>query len=194
MRNLRRFGRGLAVVSALIAGVGLVGAIAVWLLVPPVRATIREDLLGQTPQAEVEAFVRAVGSGDALAAETVWELPEHELRDGRSAALAERRERTIRQLIEMGIRDEIVVVDVAWWRTCCEPAVIDDARSAGGARIRVDLRDRAGERHRYVFDVFSREGAYWGAATGYPPRDWVLRDVYPPSQEPIFWPFVERSD
>jgi len=45
----------------------------------------------------------------------------------------------------------------------------------------------------YVFDVFVRGNTYWGAAMGYPPREWLLRDVYPDGQAPLFWPFKNEA-
>ena len=58
---------------------------------------------------------------------------------------------------------------------------------AGGARINGQFLDNGGNPISYVFDVFTREQPYWGSAQGYPPRDWVIKDVYPYDQNPMCW-------
>jgi len=70
------------------------------------------------------------------------------------------------------------------------PSVISDKREAGGARMQVQFNDPAGQPVLYIFDIFVRDGPYWGAAAGYPPRRWVLRDVYLPDEEPLYWRFL----
>jgi len=57
-------------------------------------------------------------------------------------------------------------------------------------RVSVQFLDQQGLPVTYVFDVFHRDGSYWGAAMGYPRRHWVLRDVYLRDEEPLFWRLV----
>ena len=159
---------------------------------PPWRAAIQELLMGETPQARVAAYVRGIVAGDEDAALAVWELPQ-------SGPLSQRRRDVTRQLMAAGISPRYLVLNVEWWRTCCEPGVIHDPRDAGGARLSVQFLDNNGSPLIYVFDVFHRGGSYWGAAQGYPARSWALYDVYPQEQEPLFWrlvydPNVRRLD
>ena len=154
---------------------------------PSTRLTLLEQIGGNTPTARARAYAEAILRGDEEAALAIWELPSWELPDGRLAALAERRKAVTRELIAADLQEDFLILHTEWWRTCCEPGVICDSREAGGARITVQFLDRRGLPVTYVFDVFHRDGPYWGAAAGYPPRHWVLRDVYARGQEPLFW-------
>ena len=78
------------------------------------------------------------------------------------------------------------ILDVEWWRTCCEPGVIDDPGNAGFARIHVAIRGAPGEKIIHVFDVLA--GApYWGEVIGCPARHWTIIDAYPEGEEPLYW-------
>jgi hypothetical protein len=154
------------------------------------RQSIQEGLAGETPEARVHAYLRAILRGDEAAALAAWTLHEPELPDGRGDALRERRAEVTRQLIAAQLEPDYVISEIEWWSTCCEPRVIDDARSAGGARIQVQLLDHYGMPHDLIFDVFHRGGSYWGGAMGYPQRRWVLYDVYAMQDDPLYWRFV----
>ncbi len=157
------------------------------------RATIAEQISGETPQAKIDAYVRNVAKGDEKAALNVWDLPTWELPKGRSVELKTRRDNVTRTLITQGIKPDALILSIEWWGTCCEPRVINDSRSAGGARVRVQLLDRSGAPLIYLFDVFTREQPYWGEALAYPPRQWSVRDVYALGQEPLFWRLTYES-
>jgi hypothetical protein len=189
--------------SKLIAYLGLVilGALAGAVLIlwlssgtagGALRATVVERLRGETPEAQVRAYVRAVLRDDEAAALEAWTLQDHELADGRSEALRERREQMTLHLIASRWDEEVRINHIEWWRTCCEPGVTDDPRGAGGARVHVQFLDSEDSPHLFIFDVFHRDGAYWGAAMGYPVRHWALYDVYPYDEEPLFWRFVHE--
>lgn len=78
------------------------------------------------------------------------------------------------------------ILDVEWWRTCCEPGVIDDLRNAGFARLRVAIGGAPGKKIGYVFDVL--DGAtYWGEMMGCPFRHWEIIDTHPEGEEPLYW-------
>ena len=164
--------------------------LGLWFFSSPVRLTLQEWITGNTPEARIKAYVKAVLRGDEEAALAAWELPSWELPNGRSATLAERRQAVTRELIAADLQDDFLMLHTQWWRTCCEPGVICDSRSAGGARVSVQFLNQRGLPVGYIFDVFHRHGSYWGAAAGYPPRHWALRDVYARSQEPLFWRLV----
>ena len=154
----------------------------------PALTTFVERIMNETPKAKVAAYFGAVIKGDERKALTIWQLPEWEGWESSEAAplLSERRENVTKELLAMGIKD-YNILNVEWWGTCCEPHVIENPREAGGARIRVQLTSRDDDEHVYILDVFHRETSYWGGAGGYLPRHWVLRDVYPSGQKPLFW-------
>ncbi len=169
--------------------IGLVAVISVvglWLLVTPDGKLQREQMAGETPPAKVEAYVAALAHGDEAAALNLWELPS--LRDqAQLSALAERRGQVTAALLASRRGAAFTIVRTEWWGTCCEPRVIGDARDAGGARMRVQFTNVRGMPPVYVFDVFVRDLPYWGAAMDYPLRQWVIRDVYPEGQAPLYW-------
>jgi hypothetical protein len=154
------------------------------------RQSIQEWLVGESPEARVHAYLRAVHRNDEGAALAAWTLQEPNLPDGRGDALRERRAELTRELIAGQLEPDYTIGQIEWWTTCCEPGVTGDARSAGGARIQVQLLDRHGLPLDLVFDVFHRDGSYWGGAMGYPQRRWVLYDVYPRQEDPLYWRFV----
>jgi hypothetical protein len=140
-----------------------------------------ELVSGQTPQARVADFLGFVADGDRQAALELWS-------PGRapSDALESRRELVTDALLLYGPHLEYQIQDVVWWRTCCEPAVIDDPDDAGGARVRVTLSGSNHPDATYVFDLLVL-GGYWGTARGRPVRHWSLVDVYSEGSEPLVW-------
>jgi len=182
----------IGIVFLAVIGLIIVGA---WLWISPrgsgFFATVVERISGETPESKVDAYLRAVAGRDKEAALDLWELPNWELPDGRSEGLRERREDITRTLLESGLDlEDYMILRIEWWRTCCEPGVICDSRDAGGARMRVQFLEESGRPVAYIFDLFTRGGPYWGGAESYPPRQWVLRDVYRRDQEPLFWRMV----
>jgi hypothetical protein len=65
--------------------------------------------------------------------------------------------------------------------------VIQEPRGAEGARVRIQLHDRQGAALIYTFDVFVRGGSCWGPVADYPPRQWVIHDIYPDGEAPLYW-------
>ncbi len=175
-----------------VAGFAFVG-----LYIYPDGIALREEIMGNGPQAKVEAFVQTIARGDEKATLDLWELP-HLANQEQSAALSERRRQVTAELLAARIRPELTILDVEWWGTCCEPSATRDprfARGAGGARIRVQLVDNRdlsydakGFPFIYTFDVFVRDLPYWGGL-----RHWVIRDVYREGQEPLFWRLVHKE-
>jgi len=178
---------GMVVISLILIIACLVG---VWFVLPSVRLALLDRITGNTPEARIKAYVQAVLRDNEEAALAAWELPSWELPNGRSTALAKRRQAVTRELIAADLQDDFMVHRPEWWRTCCEAGVTCDSLNAGGARISVQFLDQQELPVTYIFDVFHRDGSYWGAAAGYPPRHWVLRDVYARGQEPLFWRLV----
>jgi hypothetical protein len=140
-----------------------------------------EQALGRTPQREIAGYLRATAEGNRSAALALWLEPASDNRD-----LLDRRDSVTDTLIALGPRIDHRVLDVTWWRTCCEPAVIDDPAQAGGARVRVAVGGGAVAQATYVFDLLV-PGGYWGDAAGNPLRDWAIVDIYPEGMEPLAW-------
>ena len=140
-----------------------------------------EQALGRTPQREIAGYLEATARGDRAAALAFWLQPAPD-----SSALLGRREAVTDTLISRGPKTQHRVLDVTWWRTCCEPAVIDDPSQAGGARVRVALDSRSEPQAIYTFDLLV-PGGYWGDAAGNPLRDWAIVDIYPEGMQPLAW-------
>lgn len=180
MKNLSKvIGFAVSFLAGMVISTG-----GLWLVVQnniELRYYLLERATGNQPQAQIAAFVQAIVREDRSTAAELWEVGQPQ------SELARRRERVIDDLLAAGIRPDYLILGVEWWTTCCEPSVTCDSRNAGGARIRVQFVDKNGSPLPYTFDVFVREQPYWGAAAGYPPRGWVIRDVYPHGEEPLFW-------
>jgi len=180
MKNLSKaIGFAISFLAGIVIGIG-----GLWLIVQnnaELRYYLLERATGNQPQAQIAAFVQAIVREDRPKAVELWEVEQPQ------SELTTRQERVIDDLLAAGVRPDYLILGVEWWTTCCEPSVTCDSRNAGGARIRVQFLDKSGLPISYIFDVFAREQPYWGAVTGYPPRDWVIRDVYPYGEEPLFW-------
>lgn len=144
-----------------------------------------EQALGQTPQDQIDQYLAALAQGDRLAALSLWLPPGTP-----DLALQTRRQSVTEELLAYGPRLEHRVLDLVWWRTCCEPAVIDDPIEAGGVRARVAIRGERLKERVYMFDLLV-PGGYWGAAAGYPVREWAIVDIYPESAAPLAWTWSE---
>jgi hypothetical protein len=157
-----------------------------------IRTIVLAQPTGNSPQAKVAAFVDPVIRGDKTAAIKLWEV-NGKSNPERQRAIEKRRESVISDLVATKIKPDFMIREIEWWTTCCEPNVTNNSRNAGGARIKVQFLNQYGSPITYIFDIFTREQPYWGAAEGYRPRDWVIRDVYPEDKKPIFWPLIFES-
>jgi hypothetical protein len=135
--------------------------------------------MGQTPQAQIEGYLAAIAEGNRQAALALW-LPS------KPPAPQARRESVTDELLSYGAGLAYQTLDIEWWRTCCEPGVIDDPANAGFARVRVAVSGEGKPEAVYLFDVLVPDG-YWGDAAGNPVRHWVIVDVYPEGAAPLFW-------
>jgi hypothetical protein len=140
-----------------------------------------EQALGLTPQDQIAGYLAAIARGDRSAALEIWRAPASQDRD-----LMARRDSVTDALLAHGPSLRHRVLDMIWWRTCCEPAVIDDPTQAGGTRVRVTIGGGHGPETTYVFDLLV-PGGYWGDAAGNPLRDWEIVDVYPEGMRPLAW-------
>jgi hypothetical protein len=142
-----------------------------------------ERALGKAPEAQVMRYLDAICRGDRQAALSRWPSPATP-----DSALEARRVSITDELLGYGPDLQYQMLAVEWWRTCCEPAVIDDPGEAGGARIRVAIRRQGRPQTIYFFDLLV-PGGYWGATAGAPAHRWTLVDVYPEGAAPIAWPW-----
>ena len=144
-----------------------------------------EEALGRTPRHQIASYLSAVSRGDRAAALALWLAPA-----SHQAGLNHRRAAVTDTLLAHGRSLEYRVLDTVWWRTCCEPAVIDDPAQAGGARVQVAISSGSSSEKPYVFDLLV-PGGYWGDAAGNPLRDWEIVDVYDEGMQPLAW-FAEE--
>ena len=168
-----------------------IGASGLWLAIQNIdelRYFFLDHPMGNLPQEKVDAFVQSIVQGNKTAAVKLWEIYDKSSPEQQNA-MGKRQEIVIPALLSAKINPEYMILGIEWWGTCCEPRVINDARNAGGARIKVQFLSKNELPIVYTFDVFTRE-PYWGVAEGYPPRDWVIRDVYPENKKPLFWTLI----
>ncbi len=125
------------------------------------------------PESRVQSYLEATARGDEEQALGIWQTCCAPIQ-----SLEARRLDLTRELTAAGAGQQVRIEFIEWWRTCCEPGIINDPRNAGRARIFVSTSDRAGAKHELIFEVLTRDGAYWGDAAGNPRHDWTLREVY----------------
>jgi hypothetical protein len=129
-----------------------------------------------TPERRVAAYLGATSSGnEGLALEEWVPYPRtvsfsDELRARRTVLTHELS--TLRVGATYGVRS------VEWWRTCCEPGLVDGERNAGLARMHVIATDQTGNQHRLVFEVWVKTLTWWGDAAGETVKDWTLYEVH----------------
>ena len=140
-----------------------------------------EEALGRTPRHQIAGYLSAIARGDRSAALEHWPAPVSS-----DSGLMARRDLVTDTLLDHGRSLEYRVLDTVWWRTCCEPAVIDDQAQAGGARVRVAIGNGYEPESTYTFDLLV-PGGYWGDAAGNPLRDWEIVDVYAEDMQPLAW-------
>jgi len=147
---------------------------------------LTEQISGQTPTARINRYINAIRDGDRRTALSLWvEATEA------NAPLRERRESVTDELLRWGPDMRHSITHITWWRTCCEPGVIDDPDEAGGAHIQVTVESDSHPPQTYEFYV-SVPGGYWGSAAGSPPRQWQIVDIHPEGQDPLAWPWLWR--
>ena len=152
--------------------------------------TTVERLLGETPEAKLASYLDAVKSGERDTALACWPAREH-----LGADYETRRQQVTEQLLALGPSLRHQVLEVEWWRTCCEPGRVADPDIAGMARMLVEVTDEQGRTHPYVFDIGTTT-QYWGDAGDDPVRRWVLWDVYLSDEPPLVfrWPLGPTSE
>ncbi len=152
-----------------VAVVGItIASLAAWAFV------IRPAL--DTPERRVAAYLAATGSGNEGAALDAWvPYPANVLI---STDLRARRADLTHELTTLRLGRTYRVRSVDWWRTCCEPGLLDGESNAGLARMHVIARDQAGTEHRLVFEVWVKTLVWWGDAAGETVKNWTLYEVH----------------
>ena len=176
-----------ALSALLLVIVGLTGFIVSALTLGGYSPNMLLELIsGETPQARISTYLKAIQAQDRAAALDAWVLPP--ANSVTFDELSARRASVTGELLARKITG-FTIFEPQWWGTCCEPGVTQHARNAGGARVQIQVMDAAGHPWSYTFDVFI-DGAYFGDAAGNPYRHWLLRDVYAHDALPIFWPLL----
>ena len=155
--------------SIVIAVVGVViASLAAWAFV------VRPAL--DTPERRVATYLSATSSGNESAALDSWvPYPGTVLI---SDELRARRTDLTHELTASHVGRTYAIRSVDWWRTCCEPGLINDERNAGLARMHVVAADQAGNEQRLVFEVWVKKLTWWGDAAGETVKDWTLYEVH----------------
>ena len=154
-----------------------------WLVMDEQRAFIRvvaERVTGNTPERAAADYASALLSRDESLALARWSLPTNA-----SDALVARRATLTHQLLGTASHR---VTNIEWWGTCCMPHIVEPeyARYAGFARLTVDLGDVP-----YVFDILTA-GHYSPVNDDGRPRTWLIHDIYPANETPLFWTWPGR--
>ncbi|MGD8820532.1 MAG: hypothetical protein PVF67_10535 [Anaerolineae bacterium] len=147
----------------------------------PIDHQLVEQVLGQAPKAQIRQYLAAIAEGDRSAALDLWVLT-----DPSNLSLQNRHASITTELLAYGPTLHSQTLDIVWWRTCCEPAIIDDPGQAGGARVQVLLGSETHPDRVYTFDLLV-PGGYWGEAAGNPVRRWSIVDIYPQDAPPLAW-------
>jgi len=155
--------------SIVIAVVGVViASLAAWAFV------VRPAL--DTPERRVATYLSATSSGHESAALDSWvPYPGTVLI---SDELRARRTDLTHELTASRVGRSYAIRSVDWWRTCCEPGLINGERNAGLARMHVVATDEAGNEQRLVFEVWVKKLTWWGDAAGETVKDWTLYEVH----------------
>ena len=171
--------------------VGLAGIIIGALLLGNFSPNMLLELVsGETPQAKITAYLQAIQAQNRAAALEAWTLPASNTES--FAELSERRDLVTDELLARQMIG-FTIFEPEWWSTCCDPGVIRHARNASGARVQAQVVDAQGQPWLYTFDVFTN-GPYWGDAAGNPYRRWLLRDVFPLGETPVYWKVVYTGE
>lgn len=149
-----------------------------------------EQQNNETPEAEIAAYMEAVKQDDKIKALEVWQLLKKE---NINSNLEKRHDNITEELIERKIKDfEIINIE---WRSGGvyiekDEGILEDYRSdlASGARAQVQITDSNNNKSNYIFDIFV-EGIYPDKTERdyFSLRNWILRDVYPENEKPLFW-------
>jgi len=155
--------------SVVVAVVGVaIASLAAWALV------VRPAL--DTPERRVATYFAATSSGNESTALDAWvPYPGTVLI---STELRARRTDLTRELTILRVGRTYAIRSVDWWRTCCEPGLLDGEKNAGLARMHVVATDQAGTEHRLVFEVWVKKLTWWGDAAGETVKDWTLYEVH----------------
>lgn len=135
-----------------------------------------EEALGRTPQALVTHFLTEVAGGDLGAALALWQEPAESAGSLEAAGAW-----VTEELARYGTGMQHQVVDVSWWRTCCEAIPIGDPDTADVATIRVSISGEDQRAQIYIFEA-QADGGPWGKSASPSMRDWVLTGAHLESQ------------
>ncbi len=108
-----------------------------WAIVPDRLSALSERINGNTPEAQIAAYLAAIAHGDEQSALRIWEPAVSELMTANHLPDLQARQRTLTHtFITRGIRAEFTVQKIEWWAICCMAYHrIDNSSDATGARV-----------------------------------------------------------
>ena len=144
-----------------------------------------EKITGETPEAEVSEYLKAVMRNDQGGAFEIWQLIDYG-KEETIFLLSNRRQSVTKELIAKEIKN-FEILNIDWWSICCIPTIINDhPKTAGFARTRVKLIMSDNEEVIYIFDLFTQK-EYYSGLCGYQNRHWTIRDIYQSGQKSLLW-------
>lgn len=155
-----------------------------------------EKALNEEPEKKITAYIGAVKQGNTNDALAIWELPDPEgWKTSEEFFLLENRRKNLTENFILNGITNFEILKVEWWSGfCCmtEPYIVNDTRDGGYVRAYVklfsDTTDKGDNEYVYIFVLSTRDDSF-GALASYPVRYWVIRDIYPSTQKPLFWKF-----
>ena len=151
-----------------------------------ISSLLIEKITNENPEAKITSYIQAVSNGDEEKALSFWNISEsYKLNPEYSNKIKNRGERITKELIEKKIKSDFAITHIEWWSTCCVPSVTENSRIAGKAKVYVRLTDSNNIKSAYIFNVIVPRG-YTGGLAGHSVRHWVISDIYPKDEKPVF--------
>lgn len=163
----------------------VVRAVSIVLIVSLGGWLVFESPLFDSPERHVARYLEATSFGDLPRALNEWSVYEGRANVSTGPITARRRELTV-ELASNRVGRHYTITSVEYWRTCCTPGRVADARAAGLARVHVTTTGENGATYRLVFEVWVKDLTWWGDAAGEWMHDWRLYEVHAEDEACVF--------